>query len=59
MRDGEAEGAFLLCGDGGERGGEAEGVFLIGGSGKRLSTFVDDDDNSPAPLYAFCKEGVG
>jgi len=28
LRGGEAEGAFLLCGGGGERGGEAKGVFL-------------------------------
>ena len=43
------------------RGGEeVEGVFLIGGGGEKLSTFVDedvDDDNSPAPLFLFCKEG--
>ena len=43
------------------RGGEeVEGVFLIGGGGEKLSTFVDedvDDDNSPALLFLFCKEG--
>ena len=40
------------------RGGEGGGVYLIGG-GERLSTFVDDDDNSPAPLILFSKEGLG
>ena len=45
------------------RGGEeVEGVFLIGGGGEKLSTFVDevvDDDNSPATLILFSKEGLG